>query len=60
MNREDSTCIFRINKINCKKMKNELQVNEALLFEGYTVFELFSEKPIFGDLEDDKCWIGSF
>lgn len=45
-------------KINCK-MENESQVNEAMLFEGYTVFELFSDEPIFGDLEEDKCWIGS-
>ncbi|QIH34695.1 MULTISPECIES: hypothetical protein [Sphingobacterium] len=57
-NRRDSTCIFRIKKINCK-MENELQVNEATIFEGYTVFELFADEPIFGDLEDDKCWIGS-
>jgi len=42
-------------------MENEVQTSvTGDLFEGYTAFELFGDDPILGDLEDDKCWPGSF
>lgn len=40
-------------------MENELQITATDLFAGYTVFELFGDDPILGDLDDDKCWPGS-
>ncbi|WP_424544945.1 hypothetical protein [Sphingobacterium siyangense] len=40
-------------------MENELQITATDLFAGYTVFELFGDDPILGELDDDKCWPGS-